>query len=91
VDEAAVRALADRVVAGAMPPMELAVRAHRAFGHGTLDLAQRVVELADADDCVEDTDMTEHDVDVTAEARRIVEETLATRPALGVNQTLHGR
>ena len=52
------RVLAARVVAGSMSPMDLAVWAHRRFGHGTLELAERLVELDDAYDCIEDTDMT---------------------------------
>jgi hypothetical protein len=77
-----VRVLATRVVAGSMSPMDLAVWAHRRFGHGTLELAERLAELDDAYDCVEYTDMAEHDVDadVIAEARRILAGTPATRP-----------
>jgi hypothetical protein len=43
-------------------------------GRGTLELAERLVELDDACDCIEDSDMTEHDVDadVMVEARRIM-------------------
>jgi hypothetical protein len=69
-----VQVLAARVVTGSMSPMDLAVWAHRRFGHGTLELAERLVELDDAYDCIEDTDVTEHDVDadVMAEARRIM-------------------
>jgi len=69
-----VRVLAARVVAGSMSPMDLAVWAHRRFGHGTLELAERLVELDDAYDCIEHTDVTEHDVDadVMVEAHRIM-------------------
>jgi hypothetical protein len=72
--EAAVRALATRVLVGSMSPMGLAVWAHGRFGHGTLGLAERLVELDDAYDSVGYTEMTEHDVntEVVAEARRIV-------------------
>jgi hypothetical protein len=72
--EAAVRALARRVLDGRMEPSALIVWAHSTFGHDTLELAERLVELDDIYDCLEVTDMTEQDVDadVIAEARRIV-------------------
>jgi hypothetical protein len=72
--EAAVRALARRVLDGLMEPSALTVWAHSTFGHDTLELAERLVELDDIYDCLEVTDMTEQDVDtdVIAEARRIV-------------------
>jgi hypothetical protein len=81
--EAAVRTLAARVVAGAMAPMDLAAWAHFKVGHGRLELAERLVELDDVYDCVEYSDETNEDVDarVVAEARRITEETHATRPS----------
>jgi hypothetical protein len=73
--EAAVRTLAARVLAGTLPPRDLTRWAHRKFGHGTLDLTDRLAGLHDVYDCIEYTDMTEHDVDddVIFEARRIVE------------------
>lgn len=72
--EAAVRVLASRVVAGTLPPMDLAVWAHAAIGHDGLPLAERLVELDDVYDAVEYTDMTEQEVndEVLAEARRII-------------------
>jgi hypothetical protein len=82
--EAAVRTLAARVLAGTMSPRSLAVWAHSKFGHGRLDLAERLVELDDVYDTVEYTNMTEQEVDaeVTAEARRILQESHATDPRL---------
>ena len=78
--EAAVRTLAARVLAGTVPPRDLARWAHRRFGHGTLDLTDRLADLDDVYDCIEYTDMTEHDVDddVISEARRIMAQTHAT-------------
>jgi hypothetical protein len=72
--EAAVTTLAGRVVAGHLEPSALTVWAHLTFGHGTLDLAERLVELDDVYDISEYTAMTEQEVDaeVIAEARRIV-------------------
>ncbi|MBG0565795.1 hypothetical protein [Actinoplanes aureus] len=72
--EAAARTLARRVLTGAMEPSALTVWAHSTFGHGTLDLVERLVELDDVYDCLDYSDMTEQDVDadVMAEARRIV-------------------
>jgi hypothetical protein len=57
-----------------MEPSALTVWAHTTFGHDTLELADRLVELDDVYDCLEFTDTTEQDVDadVIAEARRIV-------------------
>ena len=71
--EAAVQTLAGRVVAGTLPPMNLAIWAHATIGHGVLDLAERLVELDDAYDSLEVSDMTEQDVDqqIIAEAHRI--------------------
>lgn len=80
--EAAVRALAARVLAGTMPPTELAVWAHSKIGHDRLALAERLVELDDVYDTIEYSDMTEEEVDaeVVAEARRILHETHAIDP-----------
>lgn len=71
--EAAVTTLAGRVLAGTLPPRTLAQWAHTTIGHGTLDLAERLVELDDIYDTIEYTHMTEQDVndEVVAEARRI--------------------
>ncbi|MFG1801338.1 hypothetical protein ACGFI4_14355 [Micromonospora carbonacea] len=81
--EAAVRTLAARVVAGTLPPMDLAVWAHRRFGHGTLALAERLVELDDVYDCVEYSNITDPEVDaeVVAEAHRILEQPHDTDPS----------
>src|SRR4051794_36287558 len=49
-----------------MPPMDLAVRAHRRFRHGTPERAEGLVE---PDDGVEYTDMTQHDIDADREGR----------------------
>lgn len=72
--EAALHALAARVMAGEMPPMDLAVWAHSRFGHDTLELAGRLAELDDAYDTIEYTHLTEAQInaDILAEARRIV-------------------
>ena len=72
--EAAVRVLASRVVAGTLPPMDLALWAHATIGHDRLPLAERLVELDDVYDALEYTDTTEQEVndEVLAEARRIV-------------------
>jgi hypothetical protein len=78
--EAAVRALAARVLAGAVAPRSVARWAHSKIGHDRLALAERFVELDDVYDTIEYTDMTEQDVDadVIAEARRILRETHST-------------
>lgn len=68
------RILASRVVAGLMPPMDLAVWAHSNIGHDGLILANRLVELDDIYDTLEYTNMTEQDIndEILAEARRIL-------------------
>lgn len=78
--EAAIEALARRVLTGVMEPSALTVWAHSTFGHGTLNLAERLVELDDLYDCLDVSDMTEQDVDadVITEARRIVDSTNLT-------------
>jgi hypothetical protein len=80
--EAAIRAMATRVLADALTPRQLARWAHRKFGHDTLELTERLAELDDVYDCIELTDMTEQDVDadVMAEARRILHHPHANRP-----------
>lgn len=74
--EAAVRIMADRVLAGRMQPRDLAAWAHGFLGHGTLDLAERLVELDDVYGLrdIGYSDMTgqETDAEVVAEARRAV-------------------
>jgi hypothetical protein len=90
--EAAVKALARRVLAGRMEPSALTVWAHTTFGHDTLKLAERLVELDDVYDCLGVTDMTEQDVDaeVNAEARRIVGSTDLTATELGARDARNG-
>lgn len=72
---AAVKVLAARVLAGALPPRELAFWAHGTIGHDQLPLAERLVELDDVYDTVgyDDQPLDEVDADVVAEARRIVD------------------
>ncbi|WP_212808658.1 hypothetical protein [Micromonospora endophytica] len=72
--EAVLRVLASRVLAGLMSPMDLATWAHSTIGHDGLALANRLVELDDVYDTLEYTDMTEQDLEgeILAEARRIV-------------------
>ncbi|GHG93905.1 hypothetical protein [Streptomyces rubradiris] len=81
--EAAVRALAARMLAGELTPRELAFRIHRRFGH-ELPLAERLAELDDAYDLLEYGDATPAQVDaeVTAEASR-----LARHPGLPAGRT----
>ncbi|MGW7081596.1 hypothetical protein [Streptomyces sp. NPDC054866] len=70
--EAAVRALADQMLAGRLTPRELALRIHQRFGH-QLPLAERLAELDDEYDILEYGDRTpaQIDAEVTAEARRL--------------------
>ncbi|WP_424857709.1 hypothetical protein [Streptomyces sp. SAI-170] len=70
--EAAVRALARRVLAGRLTPRELALRIHRRSGH-QLPLAERLAELDDEYDIVEygNRTLAHLDAEVTAEARRL--------------------
>ncbi|MGC5054680.1 hypothetical protein ACLQ2S_24875 [Micromonospora sp. DT48] len=72
--EAAITIMASRVLAGLLPPLDLAVWAHSTIGHYRLALAERLVELDDVYDTLEYTDMTEQDIndEILAEARRIV-------------------
>ncbi|MFF7609190.1 hypothetical protein [Streptomyces parvulus] len=76
--EAGVRALATRTLAGELTPRELAFRIHQRFGHD-LPLTERLAELDDEYDYLELGDGTpaQVDADVLAEARRI---TAAVRP-----------
>ncbi|MGW5280731.1 hypothetical protein ACWERI_15005 [Streptomyces collinus] len=77
--EAAVRALAARMLAGDLTPRELAFRIHQRFGH-ELPLAERLAGLDDEYDFLEYSDRTpaQLDADVTAEAQR-----LAQHPGVG--------
>jgi hypothetical protein len=73
--EAGLRIMAGRVIAGVMPPIDLASWAHATVGHGVLDLAERLVELDDVYEILDYSDMTEEafDAEVIAEARRIAD------------------
>ncbi|MGC9479588.1 hypothetical protein ACP4I1_36405 [Streptomyces sp. WG4] len=66
------RALAHRMLAGRLPPRELAMRIHQRFGH-QLPLAERLAELDDEYDIVEygNKTLTQLDAEVTAEAQRL--------------------
>ncbi|MFE6487822.1 hypothetical protein ACFVGN_33495 [Streptomyces sp. NPDC057757] len=70
--EAVVRALAGRMVAGGLTPRELAARVHRRFGHG-LPLAGRLAELDDDYDLLGYGAGTpaQLDAEITAEALRL--------------------
>ncbi|WP_371600845.1 hypothetical protein [Streptomyces sp. NBC_00564] len=70
--EAAVRALAARMLAGELTPRELAFRIHQRFGH-ELPLAEQLANLDDDYDVLEYGDRTPEqvDADVTAEALRV--------------------
>ncbi|MFJ8865290.1 hypothetical protein ACIRD6_05935 [Streptomyces sp. NPDC102473] len=70
--EAAVRALARRMLAGGLKPWELTFRIHHRYGH-ELPLAERLAELDDEYAILEHGDRTVDvvDADVTAEARRL--------------------
>lgn len=70
--EAAVRALAARMLAGELTPRELVFRIHQRFGH-ELPLAERLAALDDEYDLLEYGEGTpaQVDADVTAEARRL--------------------
>ncbi|MGW6582320.1 hypothetical protein ACWF76_23550 [Streptomyces globisporus] len=74
--EAVVRALPRRMLAGDLEPRELTFRIHQRYGH-ELPLTERLAELDDEYDILEYGDRTVDQVDaeVTAEARR-----LAARP-----------
>ncbi|CAM4031025.1 hypothetical protein KIPE111705_37190 [Kibdelosporangium persicum] len=71
--EAALVALARRVLSGGMKPADLAFWAHSAFCHGTSDLAETLVELDDVYGTLDCMHLAVADVDaqVIAEARRI--------------------
>lgn len=70
--EAAVRALARRVLAGDLTPREFTFRIHQRHGH-ELPLTERLAELDDEYDILEYGDRTVDQVDaeVIAEARRL--------------------
>ncbi|WP_327169608.1 hypothetical protein [Streptomyces subrutilus] len=81
--EAAARALARRLLAGALTPREFTFRIHQRHGHG-LPLTERLAELDDEYDILEYGDRTVDQVDaeVTVEARR-----LAAHPAVPAEPT----
>lgn len=70
--EAAVRALARRTLAGALTPRELTSRMHQRYGH-ELPLAEYLAALDDEYDILEygDADVSRIDAEVRAEARRL--------------------
>ncbi|MGW5640183.1 hypothetical protein [Streptomyces sp. NPDC003832] len=76
--EAAVRALARRMLAGGLTPREFAFRIHQRHGH-ELPVTERLAELDDEYDMLEYSDRTVDQVnaEVVAEARR-----LAAHPVL---------
>ncbi|WP_081809659.1 hypothetical protein [Amycolatopsis keratiniphila] len=61
--ETGLQAMAARVLSGAMTPRELAVWAHATFGHGTLERAERLVQLDDFYDTVDYMEATVEDLD----------------------------
>jgi len=74
-NEAALKAMASRVLSGVLTPRALAEWAHSAFGHNTIQLAERLAELDDAYDVLEyypDRTIEQLDAEVAAEARSIV-------------------
>ncbi|MET7600249.1 hypothetical protein ACWERY_29035 [Streptomyces sp. NPDC004082] len=78
-DEAAVRALARRLLAGTMTPWELTWQVHQRFGH-QLPLAERLAALDDEYGVLEDgAAVAEVDAEVRAEARRVADH----RPGYG--------
>ena len=74
-EEAAIRVLAERVVAGALEPSALTVWVHIRYDHGTQPLAERLIELDDVYAIVESIGQTTDkiDADVLEEARRILQ------------------
>ncbi|MDO3684559.1 hypothetical protein [Micromonospora sp. C28ISP2-4] len=72
-EDAAVRIMATRLLAGALIPRELARWAHSAIGHDGTPLAEELVLLDDDYDTLEYGEETETDIDarVLAEARRV--------------------
>ncbi|MGW5401314.1 hypothetical protein [Streptomyces sp. NPDC003952] len=70
--EAAVPALARRMLAGAFTPSEFTLRIHRRYGHG-LSLTERLAELDDEYETLEygNRTMDEVDAEVTAVARTL--------------------
>jgi hypothetical protein len=74
-NEAALKAMASRVLSGVLAPRALAEWTHSTFGHETIQLAERLAELDDAYDVLEyypGQTVEQLDAEVTAEAQRIV-------------------
>lgn len=71
-EEAAVRVLANQLLAGELTPRELAFQAHQHFGH-RFPLAERLAAFDDEYDTLEYGDRTpaQVDADVTSEAHRL--------------------
>jgi hypothetical protein len=74
-EEAAIRVLAARVVAGALEPEALTVWARIRYGHDAQPLAERLVELDEVYDIREQSGRStdEVDADVLEEAQRILQ------------------
>ncbi|RNI03695.1 hypothetical protein EEZ25_09730 [Micromonospora aurantiaca] len=72
-EDAAVRVMASRLLAGALTPRELARWAHSVIGHDGTPLAEELVLLDDDYDTLEFGEETGADIDarVLAEARRV--------------------
>ena len=71
--EAALAAMARRVLAGSLSPRELTSWTHRAFGHDRLPLAERLSELDDVYDSVDSAETSEEvDQMIITEATKIV-------------------
>ncbi|QIP87558.1 hypothetical protein GLX30_30025 [Streptomyces sp. Tu 2975] len=79
--EAAVRALARRMLAGELTPRQFTFRIHERFGH-ELPLTERLAELDDEYDIIDHGDRTVDQVDaeVTAEAGRLAAQPRSTEP-----------
>ncbi|MEU4359123.1 hypothetical protein [Streptomyces virginiae] len=88
--EAAVRALARRMLAGELKPWELTFRIHRRYGH-ELPLAERLAELDDEYGMLEDGDgaTAQVDAEVMAEARRLAAHPHSSRRTHGSTQLIH--
>ncbi|WP_435233155.1 hypothetical protein [Micromonospora aurantiaca (nom. illeg.)] len=96
-EDAAVRVMATRLLAGALSPRELARWAHSVIGHDGAPLAEELVLLDDDYDTLEYGEETEADIDarVLAEARRLTRaarrrrRSMATLDATQAPQSLH--
>ncbi|MFF5178503.1 hypothetical protein ACFY2Q_10830, partial [Micromonospora sp. NPDC000316] len=83
VEDAAVRIMASRLLAGALSPRELARWTHSAIGHDGTPHAEELVMLDDVYDMLEYCEETEAEIDarVLAEARRLTAAGVATQGA----------